>query len=195
MRAYQCKCGESTYYGSGMVPAACEGCDTCNTQYGRFKDAIGGMDYREREPHSWKLQYNVDTGVQDDALCTKCHTTQRAEAKRAISHAAYVEKKAGEESARQLHAARDTAYHQYDLVEEESFKKHKNFPHCDSHVMHAPKECEYCDDRPELQEARIKLNINFTGQTVEGKLQCPAEARRELTNINKWHGNVAQRKY
>lgn len=29
-------------------------------------------------------------------------------------------------------------------------------PHCDEGVVHAPGECRYCDDRPDLQIQRLK---------------------------------------
>jgi hypothetical protein len=37
------------------------------------------------------------------------------------------------------------------------------FPHCDSRILHAPSECEYCDRHPEWQELREAWGIAFTG--------------------------------
>jgi hypothetical protein len=62
--------------------------------------------------------------------------------------------------------------------------------HCDSNVLHAPKECEYCDEYPELQLARIQQRVNFTGHYQEGWSLCPAEQRRTLDQINRWYGNA-----
>lgn len=70
------------------------------------------------------------------------------------------------------------------------------FPHCDSRVLHAPRECEYCDEHPDWQELRRAWAINFTGHHLEateygGKyLPCPSEANRPLSLINQWDGNV-----
>lgn len=38
------------------------------------------------------------------------------------------------------------------------------FPHCDSRILHAPGECEYCDEVPEWQELRKAWGIAFTGR-------------------------------
>lgn len=64
-------------------------------------------------------------------------------------------------------------------------------PHCDDLVLHAPGTCEYCDHYPERQQARIASAVNFTGESVAGRSQCPAEARRSFANINAWGGNRA----
>lgn len=37
------------------------------------------------------------------------------------------------------------------------------FPHCDTRVLHAPGECEYCDRRSEWQELREAWGIAYTG--------------------------------
>lgn len=66
------------------------------------------------------------------------------------------------------------------------------FPHCDARVLHEPKNCEFCDMFPELQQERIKNNINFTGEGNPNKKPCPAEAARGLKSINSWYGNVAK---
>lgn len=63
-------------------------------------------------------------------------------------------------------------------------------PHCDSRVLHAPGECEYCDKYPEWQRAREMWGIAFTGHRPEdGELPCPSEVQRDLDTINAWHGN------
>lgn len=68
----------------------------------------------------------------------------------------------------------------------------KQFPHCDSRVLHAPGECKYCDEHPEWQELREVWDINFTGKNDPDKMICPAERHRSIDVINRWHGNVAQ---
>lgn len=58
------------------------------------------------------------------------------------------------------------------------------FPHCDSRVLHAPGECEYCDHYPEEQQERINQGINFTGHGPD-----PASSFRSVETINLWPGN------
>jgi hypothetical protein len=66
------------------------------------------------------------------------------------------------------------------------------FPHCDQRVLHAPGECDYCDEHPEWQDLRLAWGIAFTGYTPEGnELPCPATRSRPLDVIEAWHGNVA----
>ncbi len=51
----------------------------------------------------------------------------------------------------------------------------EQFPHCDSRVLHAPGECEYCDAHPDWQALRINWHIAFTGyEPTDGELPCPA---------------------
>jgi hypothetical protein len=65
------------------------------------------------------------------------------------------------------------------------------FPHCDSRVLHAPGECQYCDKHPDWQALRQVWNIAFTGYAPEGKeLPCPADHARG-DNHKKWAGNTA----
>lgn len=64
------------------------------------------------------------------------------------------------------------------------------FPHCDSAVLHAPGECEYCDKHEEWQILRHMWGINYTGHNDPTKQQCPAEKHRSLANIEAWGGNV-----
>jgi hypothetical protein len=50
------------------------------------------------------------------------------------------------------------------------------FPHCDSAVLHAPGECEYCDGRPEWQSLREAWGIAFTGHAPRASLpECGAK--------------------
>ena len=70
------------------------------------------------------------------------------------------------------------------------------FPHCDSKVLHAPTECEYCDMHPDWQALRIQWGIAFTGwepDEAKKELPCPAWfARGE--NCQVWGGNVPRPK-
>lgn len=66
----------------------------------------------------------------------------------------------------------------------------KQFPHCDSSVLHAPGKCKYCDMHPDWQELRVGWNINFTGEYDDDKSVCPSEIRRPLEKIERWYGNV-----
>lgn len=49
----------------------------------------------------------------------------------------------------------------------------RQFPHCDQKVLHAPGECQYCDERPEWQELReawallfLEMNLEQTNYSV-----------------------------
>jgi hypothetical protein len=39
------------------------------------------------------------------------------------------------------------------------------FPHCDQRILHAPGECEFCDEREDWQALRKAWGIAFTGHT------------------------------
>ena len=68
------------------------------------------------------------------------------------------------------------------------------FPHCDARILHAPGECEYCDNRPEWQALRFAWGIAFTGyEPDEKELPCPADFARGDTH-KLWYGNVARPK-
>lgn len=69
------------------------------------------------------------------------------------------------------------------------------WPHCDSHVLHAPDVCKYCDMYPDLQQARTDEGINFTGEGNPKKLPCPAERERSFETINRWVGNAPLNPY
>lgn len=65
------------------------------------------------------------------------------------------------------------------------------FPHCDSRVLHAPLECEYCDMHPEWQALRQAWGIAFTGYEPEQKeLPDPATHARGLNTVHAWSGNA-----
>jgi hypothetical protein len=63
------------------------------------------------------------------------------------------------------------------------------YPHCDSRILHAPGECQYCDHYPKEQQKRIALHINFTGHNIPGNEPCPADKARGPST---WGGNLAQ---
>jgi hypothetical protein len=69
-------------------------------------------------------------------------------------------------------------------------------PHCDPRILHAPGECEFCDQRAELQALRRVWGIAFTGHAPVKRgdgameLPCPADAARGDTH-QKWGGNRA----
>lgn len=64
------------------------------------------------------------------------------------------------------------------------------YPHCDSKVLHAPGECQYCDQHPDWQALRITWGIAFSGYEPEEKeLPCPADfARPGKSQL--WNGNI-----
>jgi hypothetical protein len=67
------------------------------------------------------------------------------------------------------------------------------FPHCDSLVLHAPGECEYCDLFPYLQVVREHWKIAFSGyEPDEKELPCPADFQRPGKS-QLWGGNVAKK--
>lgn len=63
-------------------------------------------------------------------------------------------------------------------------------PHCDSAVLHAPGECEYCDAYPDWQRLRQLWGIAFTGHPpVDHEVPCPSDARRPGGVNQVWPGN------
>jgi MinD superfamily P-loop ATPase len=60
---WKCKCGESEYFGSGMTPQDCEGCEKCGTNY--RKEAI--------KPHQLKVKYSEKTGEPSYQECKVCY--------------------------------------------------------------------------------------------------------------------------
>lgn len=65
-----------------------------------------------------------------------------------------------------------------------------SMPHCDSRILHAPGECQYCDKYPDDQALRIRLRIAFTGHSPrEDERACPADVARTPDHYNAWPGN------
>lgn len=63
-------------------------------------------------------------------------------------------------------------------------------PHCDSSVLHAPGECQFCDKCPDWQEYREVARINFTGHSDPDFAPCPSEFFRPGEVRDRWPGNV-----
>lgn len=86
---------------------------------------------------------------------------------------------------------------------ERSDEERAAFPHCDTRVLHAPDECEYCDMYPDWQKLRRMWGIAFTGhqpreENIHGlirkELPCPADFNRppdSPSDHRQWPGNVA----
>lgn len=70
--------------------------------------------------------------------------------------------------------------------------KDRTIPHCDSRILHAPEECEYCA-RPAWTAERRKLKLAFTGHApVDGESPCEADAARPAgssADHRRWGGN------
>jgi hypothetical protein len=74
-------------------------------------------------------------------------------------------------------------------------------PHCDQQILHAPGECDYCDEQPQWQALRKLWGIAFTGHLPIRvldppfqELPCPSDWRRPLGLNQAWPGNQAQSK-
>lgn len=63
------------------------------------------------------------------------------------------------------------------------------YPHCDQEVLHAPGECEFCDQYADFQGQRLVDGVNFTGHSDPGFKPCPSDARRGLAGAHVWPGN------
>jgi hypothetical protein len=79
------------------------------------------------------------------------------------------------------------------------------FPHCDTRILHAPGECEYCAEYSDWQDLRKRWGIAFTGHepqeirvsdTVIGReLPCPADFNRPPSSPSdhrRWPGNTPE---
>lgn len=76
----------------------------------------------------------------------------------------------------------------------------RQFPHCDARILHAPGECEFCDECPEWQELRKVWMVAFTGHEpttsdhAGTQVPCPADFNRpaySASDHSRWGGNVA----
>jgi hypothetical protein len=65
-------------------------------------------------------------------------------------------------------------------------------PHCDQSVLHAPGECQYCDQHPDWQALRAVWGVAFTGHTPQAdqaKVPCPSDFVRGTGGAHVWPGN------
>ena len=66
-------------------------------------------------------------------------------------------------------------------------------PHCDFSMVHAPGECEACDECAfGLQHLRHINRVNYTGRRDPDKAPCPSEIFRSFESANRWGGNYAE---
>lgn len=71
----------------------------------------------------------------------------------------------------------------------------RQFPHCDSRVLHAPGECEFCDQCGLWQALRMAWGIAFTNYEPDDdkkELPDPATYARGAV-VNWWPGNRASK--
>jgi len=73
MQFYRCKCGKARFWGSGEVPADCEGCDECGTTLTQHPE-----DHRTPIPHDWMTLYHQSTRLPYQ-VCRRCHTRKNSE--------------------------------------------------------------------------------------------------------------------
>ena len=71
MQYYRCKCGKHEYWGSGMVPAKCEGCEECNTTLEQNPE-----NHRTPEAHDWVTKYDENTG-EPYRRCRICYQKEK----------------------------------------------------------------------------------------------------------------------
>jgi len=57
MQYYRCKCGKREFWGSGMVPAPCDGCDECGTTLTQNLD-----NHETPRAHQLIRRYKEETG-------------------------------------------------------------------------------------------------------------------------------------
>ena len=62
MLYWKCECGEAEYFGSGMSPQDCQGCEKCGTNY--RKEPI--------KPHKLVMRYDTKTGKPSHRECEVC---------------------------------------------------------------------------------------------------------------------------
>lgn len=69
MQTYKCKCGKSMYFGSGMLPEPCTGCDECGTSFYLAEDG----NHKKPIPHKLELRYSEKTGEPSYNRCKVCY--------------------------------------------------------------------------------------------------------------------------
>ena len=73
MTYYRCKCGKCEYFGSGMFPEDCQGCDECGTNL-----ATSSEKHKPVAEHEWIIRYNEITG-ESYLRCKKCYQKKENE--------------------------------------------------------------------------------------------------------------------
>lgn len=71
MTYYRCKCGKREYFGSGMYPHDCEGCEECGTTL-----ETSAETHRPIAPHDWETKYDENTG-KPYKRCKKCYQKEK----------------------------------------------------------------------------------------------------------------------
>lgn len=78
MQTWRCKCGNRKYYESGMPPRDCQGCEECGTTYAQSPEG-----HKPLQPHTWKPQFDRNTGEPTRPICSQCgargHASQGAQ--------------------------------------------------------------------------------------------------------------------
>lgn len=99
----------------------------------------------------------------------------------------------------QMRREREIVEAAYQDYLDEIAKGKSGIPHCDDLVLHAPGDCEYCDEYENRQGLRILHGIAFTGQALASDggpwyaaRPCPATLLRSVEKIDRWYGNVAK---
>jgi hypothetical protein len=77
-------------------------------------------------------------------------------------------------------------------IEVEDWDDTPQFPHCDTQILHAPGECEYCDRHPDWQTMRRWWRINFTGHHDPLLAPCPSTHLRTDEQRDSWPGNTPE---
>lgn len=74
------------------------------------------------------------------------------------------------------------------------FDKPVQFPHCDSHILHSPGVCQFCDRHPDWQALRESQGVAFSDMSTEdaiaaGLVPCPSTYYRTAELRDLWGGN------
>jgi hypothetical protein len=83
------------------------------------------------------------------------------------------------------------------VTPDEAYKLVGQLPHCDQSVLHAPSECQYCDQHPDWQALRITWGVAFTGHRPNkdgAKTPCPSDYIRGIGGAHTWPGNAPKPK-
>ena len=73
MKYYRCECGKREFWGSGMFPKDCDGCEERGTTL-----ADNPEGHKPIAPHSWETKYDENTGA-PYLRCKKCFTRKESE--------------------------------------------------------------------------------------------------------------------